>query len=64
MTRLLSCLALVMLASGSAWAQQGTAELQGRVLDQQGGMLPGVAIVVTNQETGQFRQGGGAGHLQ
>jgi hypothetical protein len=49
-------LVLVMLASGPALAQQGTAELQGRVLDQQGAMLPGVAIVVTNEETGQFRE--------
>ena len=30
-------------------AQQGTAELGGKVTDQQGGVLPGVAIVVTNE---------------
>jgi hypothetical protein len=47
---------MLLAASAPAWAQQGTAELQGRVLDQQGGMLPGVALVVTNEETGQFRE--------
>ena len=37
-------------------AQQGTAELGGKVTDQQGGVLPGVAIVVTNEDTGVFRE--------
>ena len=39
-----------------AVAQQGTAELRGRVLDQQGGALPGVAVLVTNEDTGVFRE--------
>ncbi|MBI3264064.1 MAG: TonB-dependent receptor, partial [Acidobacteria bacterium] len=37
-------------------AQQGTAEIGGRVADEQGGALPGVAIVVTNEATGVFRE--------
>ena len=34
---------------------QGTSEIGGRVLDDQGGALPGVNIVVTN-ETGLYRE--------
>ena len=30
-----------------AFAQQGTAEIGGKVTDDQGGVLPGVAIVIT-----------------
>jgi hypothetical protein len=37
-------------------AQQGTADLRGRVIDQQGAVLPGVAIVVRHQESGLFRE--------
>src|SRR6266568_5568462 len=37
------------------FAQQGTAEIGGRVADEQGGILPGVTIVLTNEETGVFR---------
>ncbi len=39
-----------------ALAQQGTAVIAGKVTDQQGAVLPGVAIVVTNEETGIFRE--------
>ena len=35
---------------------QSYAELRGRVADDQGGVMPGVAIVVRNQESGQFRE--------
>ncbi len=37
-------------------AQQGTSEIGGRVTDEQGAVLPGVSIVVTNEETGIFRE--------
>ncbi len=37
-------------------AQQGSAELRGRVTDQQSESLPGVTVVVTNQATGNFRE--------
>ncbi|HSC27410.1 MAG TPA: TonB-dependent receptor [Vicinamibacterales bacterium] len=47
-----ACLVLAAPAAG----QQGTAEIRGRVVDQQRAVLPGVSIVVTNQDTGQFRE--------
>jgi Carboxypeptidase regulatory-like domain len=50
----LALVASLMVAVPLA-AQQGTAELGGKVTDQQGGVLPGVAIVVTNEDTGVFR---------
>jgi len=54
---LVGCLvgAFWCLAAASSIAQQGTAEIAGKVTDEQGAVLPGVAIVVTNEETGVFR---------
>jgi hypothetical protein len=37
-------------------AQQGTAAIAGRITDEQGAVLPGVAVVATNEETGVFRE--------
>src|SRR5947209_4693304 len=51
-----SSLAACLLAAASAFAQQGTAEIAGKITDQQGAVLPGVAIVVTNEATGVFRE--------
>ena len=48
--------ALLCAAATPALAQQGVAEVGGRVLDEQGGALPGVTVVVTNQDTGIFRE--------
>ena len=48
--------ALVGLSPASALAQQGTAEIRGQVMDQQGGVLPGVAVVARDQESGRFRE--------
>jgi hypothetical protein len=49
---------LAVLASAiPAAAQQGTAEIRGRVVDAQDAVLPGVNVMVRNQETGMFRQG-------
>jgi len=49
------------------FAQQGTSEITGRAVDDQGAALPGVAIVATNEDTGQFREatttGEGVYHL-
>jgi hypothetical protein len=36
-------------------AQQSTSEVRGRVLDTQQGVLPGVAVTVTNQASGLYR---------
>src|SRR5882724_9352685 len=45
-----------LLAVGTAVAQQGTGELRGKVVDAQSAVLPGVAIVATNEASGQFRE--------
>ena len=56
MTRLFAtAVAVLLLAVTSAWAQQGTSSIRGRVVDSQGAVLPGVALVVTHQSTGIFR---------
>ena len=47
---------LVGVTATTALAQQGRAELRGRVTDQQGGALPGVTVVITNQQAGTFRE--------
>ncbi|MEZ5290072.1 MAG: carboxypeptidase regulatory-like domain-containing protein [Vicinamibacterales bacterium] len=47
---------LLLTIASTAHAQQGTASLRGRVLDEQGGVLPGVTVVVTNQGSGVFRE--------
>ena len=39
-----------------AVAQQGTADISGKATDEQGAVLPGVTIVVTNEATGTFRE--------
>jgi len=57
MRRILSvAVLLLVLFPYPAFAQQGTGDLRGRVLDPQGAVLPGVAIVARNQETGLFRE--------
>ena len=53
--RLFTALFVFGLA-GIVTAQQGTSEVRGRVTDQQGGVLPGVTVVVTNQDTGIYRE--------
>ena len=45
-----------LVVSNLAFAQQGTADLRGRVSDQQNAVLPGVTIVVRHQESGLFRE--------
>jgi hypothetical protein len=39
-----------------AFAQQGTAQVGGKITDAQGGALPGVAIIITNEDTGIVRE--------
>src|SRR6266545_3244074 len=51
----LLCFAGLMVAGAAASAQESTAEVRGRVLDVQGGALPGVTITITNQATGVYR---------
>ena len=49
--------ALLCAASLPARAQQGTSEIGGKVTDASGAVLPGVAIVVTNEDTGSDSRG-------
>jgi hypothetical protein len=48
-------MSLAILAS-PAGAQQGSSSIRGRVIDEQGGVLPGAAVVITHQESGVFRE--------
>ncbi|MGH9382963.1 MAG: TonB-dependent receptor, partial [Vicinamibacterales bacterium] len=48
--------AIVCLMSAGVAAQQGTADIRGRVIDQQGAVLPGVLVIVRHQESGLFRE--------
>jgi hypothetical protein len=45
-----------LLTAALAGAQAGGSALQGRVVDPQEAVLPGVTIVVTHQENGTFRE--------
>jgi hypothetical protein len=55
--RVLSVVCLMtLLIANSVSAQQGTTELRGRVIDSQSAVLPGVTVVVRNQETGMVRE--------
>src|ERR1700736_4319057 len=44
----------LLLMSGVAWAQ-GTWELNGRVTDESGAVLPGVTVTATQTDTGAVR---------
>src|SRR3954470_10934676 len=54
--RLFSWALMALLSVAGVAAQQGTSELRGRIVDAQGGVLPGVSVTVTNQANGMFRQ--------
>ena len=54
--KLLMAAMLLGMTSAAALAQQGRTELRGRITDEQGGALPGVAILITNQDDGTFRE--------
>ena len=55
--RIVAALAFVALCFVSkAHAQQGTSQINGRALDEQNAVLPGVSILITNEETGTFRE--------
>ena len=46
----------LLLAAAPLRAQQGTSSVAGKVTDEQGAILPGASIVVTNEDTGVFRE--------
>jgi outer membrane receptor for ferrienterochelin and colicin len=54
--RLLAAFSVVVLTTALIEAQGGGSALQGHAVDEQQAMLPGVAIVVTNQDDGTFRE--------
>jgi hypothetical protein len=45
-----------LIFAAVAEAQQGGSAIRGRIADEQTGVLPGVAIVVTHQESGTIRE--------
>jgi hypothetical protein len=52
----LCTLALIfVLTTATAWAQLATAELNGRVTDSSGAVLPGVTVTATQTATGLVR---------
>ena len=54
--RVPSLATVLVLISVSAFAQQGTSELRGRIVDQQNAAMPGVNVIARNEETGMFRE--------
>ena len=57
MTRyFVACVFALLFGVAPGYAQQGTTEVRGRVLDPQGALLPGVTVTVRNQDTGMFRE--------
>lgn len=47
---------VVLLSPWPASAQLGDSSIRGRVADESGAVLPGVAVLVTNEQSGIFRQ--------
>jgi hypothetical protein len=56
MLRRFAFVGLLLLLSRPVFAQQGTSDIRGKVVDQQGGVLPGVTVVLRHQESGLFRE--------
>ena len=54
--RIACVLAALWLLPAPLIGQQGTAQISGRITDAQGAAMPGVAIVVRNEETGAVRE--------
>src|SRR5581483_1034551 len=48
--------AVLSLCAAGAFAQQGTSSIGGKVVDQGGGVLPGVNLTITNEDTGISRE--------
>src|SRR5262245_60644861 len=49
-------LGVLLLLAAPLHAQQGTSSVAGKVTDEQGAILPGASIVLTNEESGVFRE--------
>jgi hypothetical protein len=48
--------AILLSAGAPTFAQQGTASITGTITDEQNAVLPGVSILVTNEENGTTRE--------
>jgi len=46
------CAVILLLTTAPAWAQLATAELNGRVTDSSGAVLPGATVTATQTGTG------------
>ena len=55
MTRVFSVIAILLFSFAGAYAQQTTGTISGTVLDETGGVLPGVDVTAQNTETGATR---------
>jgi hypothetical protein len=55
-TLLIVALGVLAISMAAEAQQAGSAAIRGAVLDQQKGVLPGVTVVATHQESGVFRQ--------
>ena len=55
-TLFLGSAVVLLVAVATPAAQQGTSEVRGRIADQHGGVLPGVTVILTNEDTGVFRE--------
>lgn len=55
----IACVVLLGVAMPSTLSAQtgGTADMTGRVVDQQGGVLPGVTLILRSTDSGLFRKG-------
>src|SRR6185436_7601041 len=47
---------VLSVAAAPLRAQQGTSEIGGKAVDDQGAVLPGVTILITNEATGSVRE--------
>ena len=55
--RVLGCvLSGLLMCAASAFAQQGTTEVKGKIVDAQSAPVPGATVVAKNQATGMFRE--------
>src|SRR5262245_31528428 len=54
--RLIVVFGMLLVATAVHAQQLGGSAMQGRVVDDQGGVLPGVSIVITHVDSGTFRE--------
>ncbi len=55
LVRCTACVLTLLLLAGAAWAQSGTASISGRIVDQQGQVIPGATVTLASRATGAAR---------